>query len=185
MGGVLGYGERRRHQHAGNGLPASVHDRDVPRYGSKRHRSRRLLRGGIEQIWDAVREQRELVTTYWSTGDEHVRLYAQNEALVGEAWGGRIYGAVQDGHDHLGYVVPEEGAYGWSDNWTIIDETSPERKAAAFAFLDYLLEDDTIQGLSEMLGYPGDDRHVRRDRRPLRLRPDGRRSTDLPRSGVQ
>ncbi|TYT60823.1 ABC transporter substrate-binding protein [Natrialba swarupiae] len=109
---------------------------------------------GIEQIWDAVREQRELVTTYWSTGDEHVRLYAQNEALVGEAWGGRIYGAVQDGHDHLGYVVPEEGAYGWSDNWTIIDETSPERKAAAFAFLDYLLEDDTIQGLSEMLGYP-------------------------------
>jgi len=109
---------------------------------------------GIEKIWNSVSEQQELVTKYWTSGDEHVRLFSQEQALVGEAWGGRIYGAVQDGNDFLDYVIPEEGAYGWSDNWVILKETTDAKKRTAYAFMDYLLRDDVMQALSEKLGYP-------------------------------
>ena len=109
---------------------------------------------GMEAIWDSVREQRELVTRYWSTGDEHVRMYAEGEALVGEAWGGRIKAAVEDGYDHLDYVPPEEGAYGWSDNWVMVDGLDATKQRTAMAYFDYLLSDDVLVPLSEMLGYP-------------------------------
>ncbi|WP_327053555.1 ABC transporter substrate-binding protein [Halomicrococcus gelatinilyticus] len=109
---------------------------------------------GIQKIWDKVKEQRPLVTKYWTSGDEHVRLFSQKQALVGEAWGGRIYGAVQDGYDFLDYVIPKEGAYGWSDNWVVLEDTSEKKKNTAYTFLDYLLDDDVMQSLCEKLGYP-------------------------------
>ncbi|WP_418282042.1 ABC transporter substrate-binding protein [Halorubrum sp. DTA98] len=109
---------------------------------------------GIERIWDSVREQSELINRYWSSGDEHVRMYAQGEAGVGEAWGGRIFGAVNDGHDHLDYVVPREGAYGWSDNWVMVKGLSDERRRTVLTYMDFLLRDDIIVPLTETLGYP-------------------------------
>ncbi|MFC6718983.1 PotD/PotF family extracellular solute-binding protein [Natrialbaceae archaeon GCM10025810] len=109
---------------------------------------------GIEQIWEAVREQKDLVSSYWSTGDEHVRMFSQNEAYVGEAWGGRIKAAIDDGHDHLDYVIPEEGAYGWSDNWAMVAGIDDDKRSTAMAFFDFLLEDDVLIPLAEALGYP-------------------------------
>ncbi len=109
---------------------------------------------GIKKVWDSVRKQKPLVTKYWTSGDEHVRLYTQKQALIGEAWGGRIYGAVQDGYDFLDYVVPKEGAYGWSDNWVIVDGVSDKKKKTALTFMNFLSQDDVILPLCEMLGYP-------------------------------
>lgn len=109
---------------------------------------------GIEKIWNSVREQKPLITKYWTSGDEHVRLFAQKQALVGEAWGGRIFGAVQDGYDFLDYVVPKEGAYGWSDNWVMVKGLSDKKKRTVQAYMNFLLEEDVITPLTEMLGYP-------------------------------
>ena len=109
---------------------------------------------GIQKIWDSVREQKPLVTKYWSTGDEHVRLFSQEQALAGEAWGGRIFGAVQDGYDFLDYVVPKEGAYGWSDNWVMVKGLSEKKRRTALTYFNFLLEEDVIVPLTEMLGYP-------------------------------
>ncbi|MFP8958440.1 ABC transporter substrate-binding protein [Natrialbaceae archaeon A-CW3] len=108
---------------------------------------------GMAAIWESVREQRDLISNYWTTGDEHVRMFSENEAYVGEAWGGRIKAAIDDGHDHLDYVVPEEGAYGWSDNWVMVDDIDDKRETA-LAFFDYLLRDDVMVPLAETLGYP-------------------------------
>lgn len=109
---------------------------------------------GIEKIWDSVREQKKLVQKYWATGDEHVRMFAQQQALLGEAWGGRIHGAVQDGYDFLDYVVPKEGAYGWSDNWVMVKGLSEEKRRTVNAYMNYLLSDDILVPLTETLGYP-------------------------------
>ncbi|MWV39815.1 PotD/PotF family extracellular solute-binding protein [Natrialba sp. INN-245] len=109
---------------------------------------------GIEQIWDSVREQQDLVSNYWTTGDEHVRMYSEGEAYVGEAWGGRIKAAVEDGHDHLDYVVPQEGAYSWSDNWVMVSGIDDATRRTAMAYFDYLLSEDVIVPLAEALGYP-------------------------------
>ncbi|MFC7045111.1 PotD/PotF family extracellular solute-binding protein [Halobacteriaceae archaeon GCM10025711] len=109
---------------------------------------------GIQKIWDSVRQQKDLVLTYWTSGDQQVRLYAQKQATVGEAWGGRIYNAVNEGYDFLDYVVPKEGAYGWSDNWAIVKDRSDKQKRTGAALLNYLLRDDVMQPLTEQLGYP-------------------------------
>lgn len=109
---------------------------------------------GMDAIWDSVREQQDLISNYWTTGDEHVRMYSENEAYVGEAWGGRIKAAVDDGHDHLDYVVPEEGAYGWSDNWVMVSGLDEQKQQTAMDFFDFLLSDDVLVPLSEVLGYP-------------------------------
>ena len=109
---------------------------------------------GIQKIWDSVRDQKELVVKYWTTGDEHVRLFTQGTATVGEAWGGRIYGAVNDGNDQLGYTVPKEGAYGWSDNWAMVKGLSEEKKESAYKFFNFLLREDTMKNLTSELGYP-------------------------------
>lgn len=109
---------------------------------------------GIEKVWDSVREQKPLVNKYWTSGDEHVRMFAQEQALVGEAWGGRIFGAVKDGYDFLDYVVPKEGAYGWSDNWVMVDGISEEKQRTVKAYMNFLLDEDVITPLTETLGYP-------------------------------
>lgn len=69
---------------------------------------------GIEEIWSEVKSQQDLVVTNWTSGDELARLFASKDAWVGEAWGNVIYGAVQDGNDHLSYTIPDEGAYGYT-----------------------------------------------------------------------
>ena len=109
---------------------------------------------GIQKVWDSVREQKQLVNKYWTSGDEHVRMFSQEQALVGEAWGGRIYGAVQDGYDFLDYVVPKEGAYGWSDNWVMVKGISDKKQRTVRAYMNFLLREDVITPLTETLGYP-------------------------------
>jgi len=59
---------------------------------------------GIGRIWDSVREQKDLISSYWSTGDEHVEIHKTRRTSA-KPGGGRIKAAVDDGHDHLDYVI--------------------------------------------------------------------------------
>ncbi|MFC7228641.1 PotD/PotF family extracellular solute-binding protein [Salinirubellus salinus] len=108
----------------------------------------------IGKIWDRVAEQQDLVVTNWTSGDEQARLFASEDAWVGEAWGNVIYGAVQEGNDHLGYTIPEEGAYGYTQNHAILNDISETRRKTALEFINFLLRDDILQPVTEKLGLP-------------------------------
>lgn len=108
----------------------------------------------IEEVWSAVEEQQDLVVTNWTSGDELGRLFASEDAWVGEAWGNVIYGAVQDGNDHLSYVIPDEGAYGYTQNHALVQDLSEERRNTALEFINFLLRDDILRPVTEQLGLP-------------------------------
>jgi len=108
----------------------------------------------IERIWNRVAEQQDLVVTNWTSGDELGRLFTSGDAWVGEAWGNVIYGAVQDGNDHLDYVIPDEGAYGYTQNHALVKGISDQKREACLEFIDFLLRDEILQPVVEKLGLP-------------------------------
>jgi spermidine/putrescine-binding protein len=108
----------------------------------------------IEQIWERIEEQQGLVVTNWTSGDELGRLFASGDAWIGEGWGNVIYGAVQDGNDHLDYTIPEEGAYGYTQNHALVQGISDEKREAALEFINFLLQDEILQPVTEQLGLP-------------------------------
>jgi spermidine/putrescine transport system substrate-binding protein len=108
----------------------------------------------IEAIWERVAEQQDLVVTNWTSGDEQARLFASEDAWIGEAWGNVIYGSVQDGNDHLSYVIPDEGAYGYTQNHALVKGISEERRRTALEFINFLLRDDILRPVTEQLGLP-------------------------------
>jgi len=109
---------------------------------------------GIEKIWETVQEQQDLVVTNWTSGDEQARLFSSKDAWVGEAWGNVIYGAVQDGNDHLSYTIPEEGAYGYTQNHALVKGLSEKKTKTVYEFINFLLRDDILQPVTEKLGLP-------------------------------
>jgi spermidine/putrescine-binding protein len=108
----------------------------------------------IERIWERVNEQQDLVVTNWTSGDELGRLFTSTDAWVGEAWGNVIYGAVQDGNDHLSYVIPDEGAYGYTQNHALVEGIEDDKREACLEFINFLLRDDILRPVVEKLGLP-------------------------------
>lgn len=109
---------------------------------------------GIEKIWETVKAQQDLVITNWTSGDEMGRLFTSKDAWVGEAWGNVIFGAVQDGADHLSYNIPDEGAYGYTQNHALVKGISEKKRRTALEFINFLLRDEVLRPTTEQLGLP-------------------------------
>lgn len=77
-------------------------------------------------------------------GDEFSKLFANKQVSVGLMWSGQSATMKQDGQP-IGFVVPEDGAIGWVDNWAIAK--SSENKELAYAFINYMIGKDVQYGL--------------------------------------
>jgi spermidine/putrescine transport system substrate-binding protein len=72
------------------------------------------------------------------------------EAVLVEAWDGWCnYGIAED--PNIGWVVPEEGSDLWVDTMVVLE--SSENKAAAHAFIDYILRPDIGAWVAENILY--------------------------------
>jgi spermidine/putrescine transport system substrate-binding protein len=81
-------------------------------------------------------EQKPLNRTYWKTGDEFSKLFANKQIAVGVMWSGQAAKMKKEGQP-IKYVIPKEGAIGWVDNWAIV-KNSPN-KELAMKFIDYMI----------------------------------------------
>jgi len=107
---------------------------------------------GVQQVYDAMAEQHDLVTKYWTSGQEQTTLYSNETAVLGDGWSGRILSLQEDGYDNLHYTIPEEGAYGWSDTFAVAKGS--ERRYTAEKFIQYAYRPEVMENLSPALGYP-------------------------------
>ena len=107
---------------------------------------------GVEQVYDAMAEQHELVRTYWASGQEQVTQYQEESSYVGTGWGGRILALQDEGYDQLEYAIPEEGAKGWADMLAIAKGS--ENRELAEQFIEFAYRDEIIQNLAPEIGYP-------------------------------
>ena len=72
------------------------------------------------------------------------------EALAVHAWDGWCeYGRAEE--PNIEFVVPDEGGDLWTDTMVVLE--SSENKAAAHAFLDYVLEETNGKAVSELVLY--------------------------------
>lgn len=84
-------------------------------------------------------EQKSLNRTYWKTGDEFSKLFAGNQIAVGMMWSGQAATMKLEGQP-IAFVVPEDGAIGWVDNWGIASGT--DNVDLAHAFIDWMISKD-------------------------------------------
>lgn len=90
----------------------------------------------LDAIKQKLIEQKPLNRTYWKTGDEWSKLFANKQIAVGMMWSGQAASMKQAG-EPIEYVVPKEGAIGWVDYWGIVKDAP--NKELAYKFVDYMI----------------------------------------------
>jgi spermidine/putrescine transport system substrate-binding protein len=103
----------------------------------------------IEAVWAKVRENRDLVKKYWSSGAELMDLLSKEEIVVTDAWSGRIAALQQQGHP-IAFMDPP-GSYAWLEDMLVL-------KGAPLAeceeLLNFMLEPETAIAVAEGQNYP-------------------------------
>ena len=105
-----------------------------------------------EKVFQEARKQDKNVFNYWSDGATSIRYLRQENAWLCEAWGGRVLALKEEGgYDHIKYVIPEEGAMGWSDNLALVKGST--NREAAHKLLNYTYQRENLLNLSEKMNY--------------------------------
>ena len=93
----------------------------------------------LDAIKDLLIQQKPLNRTYWQTGDEFSKLFAGGQIDFGMMWSGQAATMKQEG-EPIAFVVPEDGAIGWVDNWGIA--AGSQHEDLAYAFINYMISKD-------------------------------------------
>ena len=104
-----------------------------------------------DQMFTEAEEQHQNVFSYWGDGATSIRYLRQENALICEAWGGRVLALQEEGFDHIEYVIPDEGAMGWTDNLAIVKDT--ESRELAHELLNHTYQREHLLTLSDMMNY--------------------------------
>lgn len=106
----------------------------------------------INKMFEEAKKQDKNVFNYWSDGATSIRYLRQENAWICEAWGGRVLALKEEGgYDHIKYVIPKEGAMGWSDNLAIVKGTNNGK--AAHELLNYTYQRENLLTLSDKMNY--------------------------------
>ncbi len=103
----------------------------------------------LKAIWTALREQRDLIKKYWSSGAELMSLLANGEIYATVAWSGRVAALQQEGHP-IGYLSPK-GTYSWMEYLFVLKETDLD---VAQKLLNFMLEPAASIAVAEGQNYP-------------------------------
>lgn len=73
----------------------------------------------VEAVQARLEDLTPNVNAYWASEDEFNRLFGSGEITVGTYWSGSASRALTTFDLPIAFVIPEEGAIGWVDTWTI------------------------------------------------------------------
>ncbi|WP_245265836.1 extracellular solute-binding protein [Mesorhizobium sp. LNJC394B00] len=103
----------------------------------------------MDMIWAKVRETRDLVKKFWSSGAELMDLLSKGEIVVTDAWSGRV-AALQDQGHPIRYLDPA-GSYAWMEDILVL-KGSP--MAECEELINFMLDPVTAIAVAEGQGYP-------------------------------
>ena len=103
----------------------------------------------LKAVWEALREQRDLMKKYWSSGAELMSLLANEEIYATVAWSGRVAALQQEGNP-IGYLSPE-GTYSWMEYLFVLKGTDLD---VAQQLLNFMLEPAAAIAVAEGQNYP-------------------------------
>ena len=103
----------------------------------------------MKAVWDALREQREMVKKYWGSGAALMSLLANEEIYATVAWSGRVALLQDQGHP-IGFLAPKN-CYSWQECIFVIKDTDLD---AAHKLLDFMLAPEAAIAVAEGQAYP-------------------------------
>ena len=103
----------------------------------------------LDAAWAKVRENRDLVKKYWSSGAELMDLLAKGEIVVSDAWSGRVAALQQQGSP-IGYLDPP-GSVAWMEDMLIL-KGSPMTECEEL--VNFMLDPATAIAVAEGQNYP-------------------------------
>ena len=105
--------------------------------------------GDIEAVWAKIREQRDMVKKYWSSGAELMDLLAKEEIVVTDAWSGRVAALKQQGAP-IGYLDPPK-SYAWMEDMLVL-KGAPMQECEEL--INFMLDTATAIAVAEGQNYP-------------------------------
>ncbi len=103
----------------------------------------------LKAVWEALREQRDLMKKYWSSGAELMSLLANEEIYATVAWSGRVAALQLEGNP-IGYLSPK-GTYSWMEYLFVLKDTDLD---VAQQLLNFMLEPAAAIAVAEGQNYP-------------------------------
>jgi spermidine/putrescine transport system substrate-binding protein len=103
----------------------------------------------MNAVWDKVRQSKDVVLKYYSSGAEQMSLLANEEIWLGDVWAGRVAILQKQGHP-LKVVVPQ-GARTYVGPMYVLKGAPMD---AAHALLNAMLEPDAAIAVSKAMAYP-------------------------------
>ncbi|WP_370970888.1 ABC transporter substrate-binding protein [Amycolatopsis sp. cg9] len=96
-----------------------------------------------------LKQQRPLVSEYWSDYLKESQALKNADAVVGTAWQVTVNLTKGEGAP-LESAVPSEGATGWSDTWMVAAKSA--HKTCAYKWLDYIVSPKVNAQVAEYFG---------------------------------
>ncbi len=96
-----------------------------------------------------LKQQRPLVSEYWSDYLKESQALKNADAVVGTAWQVTVNLTKGEGAP-LESAVPSEGATGWSDTWMVAAKSA--HKTCAYKWLDYIISPKVNAQVAEYFG---------------------------------
>lgn len=103
----------------------------------------------MDQMWDALREQRGLMKKYWGSGAELMSLLANEEIYATVAWSGRVAALQAQGHP-IGFLAPY-GTFSWQECIFVLKGTDLN---VAHKLLNYMLDPKAAIAVAVGQKYP-------------------------------
>jgi putative spermidine/putrescine transport system substrate-binding protein len=98
---------------------------------------------------DLLKQQRKMVSEYWSDYLKESQALKNGDALVGTAWEVTVKLTKAEGSP-VESVLPIDGATGWSDTWMVA--TKSTHKTCAYKWLDYIVSPKVNAAVAEYFG---------------------------------
>jgi spermidine/putrescine transport system substrate-binding protein len=103
----------------------------------------------LDDVWDALRQQRDMVKKYWGSGAELMSLLANEEIYATVAWSGRV-AALQDQGHPIGFLAPHN-CYSWQECIFVLKGSD---LATAAKLLNFMLAPKCSLAVAEGQKYP-------------------------------
>lgn len=89
----------------------------------------------LNKVKQALKDLKANSKVFWSSADDWTKGFATGQITVGNLWSGLAGSEINRGQP-IKYVIPDEGAVGWLDSWTIVKDAP--NKDLAYKWIDYM-----------------------------------------------
>ncbi len=103
----------------------------------------------INDVWDALKEQKSQINRYWESGSELMSLLANEDIYATPAWSGRVASLQKEGYP-IGYLAPKD-TLTWMEYMYVIKGTKLD---TAYKFLNFMLAPDAAIAVAKGQNYP-------------------------------